>query len=35
MFDRETDFENRITTPDFSAEDVDLEFTLRPKTLSD
>ena len=35
MFDRETDFENRITTPDFSAEDVDLEFTLRPKTLSE
>lgn len=35
MFDRETDFENRITTPDFSSEDVDLEFTLRPKTLSE
>lgn len=35
MFDRETDFENRITTPDFSPEDVDVEFTLRPKTLGE
>lgn len=35
MFDRETDFENRITTPEFAAEDVDLEFTLRPKTLAE
>ena len=35
MFDQETDFENRITTPDFSPEDVDVEFTLRPKTLGE
>lgn len=35
MFDRETDFENRITTPDFSPEDVDVELTLRPKTLGE
>lgn len=35
MFDRDTDFENRITTPDFSPEDVDVEFTLRPKTLNE
>ena len=35
MFDRETDFESRITTPDFSPEDMDVEFTLRPKTLKE
>ena len=29
------DLENRITAPDFSPEDVDTEFSLRPKTLSE
>lgn len=31
----ESDFENRIVTPDYSSEDVDVEFSLRPKTLND
>jgi Holliday junction DNA helicase RuvB len=33
--DEEMDLENRITAPDFSPEDVDTEFSLRPKTLSE
>lgn len=35
MFDRDTDFENRLTEPDFSAEDAEVEFSLRPKTLTE
>ncbi len=35
MFDRETDFESRLTEPEFTNEDVDLEFTLRPKTIKE
>lgn len=35
MFDQETEFESRLTDPDFSQEDIDVEFTLRPKTLSE
>ncbi len=31
----ESDFENRIVTPDYFSEDVDVEFSLRPKTLND
>lgn len=33
--EEEMDLENRITAPDFSPEDVDTEFSLRPKTLSE
>ena len=29
------DFENRIVAPEYAAEDVDTEFSLRPKTLSE
>ncbi len=35
MLEQEPDFENRLTTPDFSSEDLDVEFSLRPKTLSE
>ncbi len=35
MFDNEMDFEDRIMTPDYASEDVDVEISLRPKTLSD
>lgn len=37
MFDEneELDFENRLITPDFSGEDVDVEYSLRPKTLEE
>lgn len=37
MFDHnnELDLESRLITPDFSSEDVDVEFSLRPKTLSE
>jgi len=37
MFDEndELDLESRFVTPDFSAEDVDVEFSLRPKTMSE
>ncbi len=35
MFDQETEFESRLIDPDFSQEDIDVEFTLRPKTLSE
>lgn len=31
----ETDFENRIVAPEYSASDVDAEFSLRPKTLEE
>ncbi len=31
----DTDFENRIVTPDYSPEDVDLELSLRPRSLDD
>lgn len=31
----DTDFENRIVTPDYSPEDVDLELSLRPRSLGD
>lgn len=31
----DTDFENRIVTPDYSPEDVDLELSLRPRTIDD
>ena len=33
--EEEMDLENRITAPDFSPEDIDTEFSLRPKTLSE
>ena len=37
MFDsnNEMDFENRMVAPEFTAEDVDTEFSLRPKTLEE
>lgn len=35
MIEHESDFENRLTTPDFSSEDLDVEFSLRPKVLSE
>lgn len=31
----DTDFENRIVTPDYSPEDVDLELSLRPRTIDE
>ncbi len=31
----DTDFENRIVTPDYSPDDVDLELSLRPRTIDD
>ena len=31
----DTDFENRIVTPDYSPEDVDLELSLRPRSIDD
>lgn len=31
----DTDFENRILTPDYSPEDVDLELSLRPRAIDD
>lgn len=31
----EIDFENRMISPDFTPEDVDVEFSLRPKTLDE
>lgn len=33
MFDNEMDFENRIVAPDYTPGDVDVETSLRPKTL--
>lgn len=35
MDDGEMDLENRITAPEFTPEDVDTEFSLRPRTLSE
>ncbi len=37
MFDEndELDMESRLITPDFSSEDVDVEYSLRPKTMSE
>ena len=35
MDDDEMDLENRITAPEFTPEDVDTEFSLRPRTLSE
>lgn len=37
MFDEssEFDFENRLTAPELSQEDIDVEFSLRPKTLAE
>ena len=32
---KETDFENRMIAPEFTQEDVDVEFSLRPKTLDE
>ena len=32
---KENDFENRMISPDFTPEDVDVEFSLRPKTLDE
>ena len=29
------DFENRITAPDYQRQDTDIEYSLRPKTLSE
>lgn len=31
----EMDFENRMTAPEFTAEDIDVEYSLRPKTLEE
>ena len=33
--DNEFDFENRIMSPEYSGADGDVEFSLRPKTLSE
>lgn len=33
--DEELDLENRLLTPDFTTADVDVEYSLRPKTLSE
>lgn len=35
MFDKDVDFESRLTEPEFKREDLDFEFTLRPKTLKE
>ena len=35
MFDKDVDFESRLTEPEFKPEDVDFEFTLRPKTIKE
>ena len=35
MFDKDMDFEARLTRPEFKPEDVDFEFTLRPKTMAE
>ena len=35
MFDKDLDFEGRLTRPEFKTEDVDFEFTLRPKTMAE
>ena len=35
MFDSTMDFENRVMTPESTPEDTDIEYSLRPKTLSE
>lgn len=35
MFDSSMDFENRVMTPESTPEDVDVEYSLRPKTLTE
>ena len=35
MFQEEMDFENRIVTPDYTAQDAETEVSLRPKTLAE
>ncbi|MEG0895234.1 MAG: Holliday junction branch migration DNA helicase RuvB [Oscillospiraceae bacterium] len=35
MYDEELDLESRLITPDFTSNDVDVEFSLRPKTLGE
>ncbi len=35
MIEQEMDFENRIVSPEYSANDIDTELSLRPKTLDD
>ncbi|MEG0570797.1 MAG: AAA family ATPase, partial [Oscillospiraceae bacterium] len=37
MFDNndELDLENRLLTPNFAGEDIDVEYSLRPKTLGE
>ena len=35
MFDKDMDFEGRLTQPEFKPEDVDFELTLRPKTMAE
>ena len=35
MFDKDMDFEAGLTRPEFKPEDVDFEFTLRPKTMAE
>ena len=35
MFDSSMDFENRVMTPESTPEDVDVEYSLRPKTLAE
>ena len=35
MFDSSMDFENRVMTPESTPEDVDVEYSLRPKNLSE
>ncbi|MDF2566905.1 MAG: Holliday junction helicase, RuvB subunit [Oscillospiraceae bacterium] len=35
MFDKEMDFEDRMTAPEYTSEDADVEFSLRPKTLGE
>ena len=33
--EKETDFESRIVTPEYGREDLDIEGSLRPKTLQE
>ena len=35
MFDSTMDFEERVLTPESTPEDTDVEYSLRPKTLSE
>ena len=34
-FDMDMDFENRMVTPDYTAEDAEVETGLRPRTLEE